>query len=155
MSITQREHQWGKELVPFQITKVWGNPLPFVPQYVSHLMWAGLELNQGGAVGRCPLWWAVPCSHPAELGCLWLLYQAHGQRQELVLCFLFSGSCWLCAFPEQSQLCCALQLGSRTAACSGIGPVVFGQVLLLLWFTLSPPILVVAKGTLAKGENNC
>lgn len=55
-----------------------------------------------------------------------------GTWAEAEACFLFSGSRWLCAFPGQSQLCCALQLGSRTAARSGIGPTVFGQVLLLL-----------------------
>lgn len=55
-----------------------------------------------------------------------------GAWAEAEACFLFSGSCWLCVFPKQSQLCWALQLGSTTAARSEIGPTVFGQVVLSL-----------------------
>lgn len=55
-----------------------------------------------------------------------------GTWAEAEACFLFSGSCWLCVFPKQSQLCWALQLGSTTAARSEIAPTVFGQVVLLL-----------------------
>lgn len=153
MNITQQEHHWGWGLVPsklFQLTKSGENPFPFVSQYryISDLIWAGLELNQGEMpfVVSCALFTSYRAGMPVTA--------VTGAWAEAEACFLFSGSCWLCVFPKQSQLCWALQLGSTTAARSEIGPTVFGQVVLSLWFTLSPPALMIAKGSLANWESN-
>lgn len=154
MSITPQERQWGRGLVPselFQLSQIWENPFLFVSSvqvhFSSDLSRFGVE--PGGAVGGCPL--CELCPVPILQGwdvcdcCNRLMDRGRGMFS--VLWQLLA----LCVSRAEP----ALQLGSTTAARSEISPTVFGQVLLLLWFTLSPPRLTIAKGTLAKGEHDC
>lgn len=149
MSITPQERQWGRGLCHQSCSsspKFGKIHFPLSPQYkcISHPIWAGLELNPGGAVGRCPL--CELCPVPILQG--WDVCDCCNGPMD-------RGRGMFSVLWQLLALCVSLQLGSTTAARSEITPTVFGQVLLLLWFTLSPPRLTIAKGTLAKGEHDC
>ena len=133
-----RRPAWVRGVVPLELfewlTKILGNPFPFVSQYMdmSCQFWAGLELNQGGEAVGCTLWWAVSCSHPTELRSGMSVTTIIGTWVEAKACFLFTDNYWLCVFKKHSQLCCGLQLGFTIAARSKIGLAFFGQVWMLL-----------------------
>lgn len=113
---------WVRGVAPLKLfkwlTKILGNPFPFVSRYmdISCLFWAALELNQGGEVVGCTLWWAVSCSHPTELRSGMSVTAIIGTWVEAKACFLFTDNYWLCVFKKHSHLCCVLQLGFVIAA---------------------------------------
>lgn len=150
---------WG--VVPLELfkwlTKILGNPFPFVSQYMdsSCQFWAGLELNQGGEAVGCTSWWAVFCSHPPDPRSGMSATTILGTWVEANAYFLFTDNNCLCVFKKHSQLYYALQLGIAIAAHSKIGLAFFGQVWMLLWFTLSPPMSIIhPKRILVNGESN-
>lgn len=110
-----RHPAWVQGAVPLelfeQVTKILGNPFPFVPRYmdISCLFWEGLELNQGDEAVGCSSWWAVSYSHPTELRSGMSVTAIIGTwARGKKACFLFADNYWLCVFKKRSRLCCAL-----------------------------------------------